>query len=279
MNSPWLVSLPGDFFATYRFSRGPVLGSGMSGEVVLATSRRNPSKKRAAKILSLLTADGGVKNKRLFDREVDILHRLSHPHVTRLTISAICPEYLVICTDYCTGGTLTSKLDTMSPEMCVKYFIQMTCAVRYLNDRKGIVHSDIKPDNIFINAHNNPVLGDFGLSFLIPPGRTSISTKHIGGTMCFFAPEILCRTSVDPYKLDMYSLGVVLWCMMFQTEPTSDKVYECLDDTQMMIAAPEPQGWCLANSIHHDPDIRRTAASILANMYDCDIYKGLIDRL
>ncbi|BFZ25764.1 hypothetical protein BsWGS_28803 [Bradybaena similaris] len=277
---PCLVSLPGDFFTTCQLSRGPVLGFGMSGHVVLATSLISPSQKRAVKILPLLTADGGIRSKRLFNREVRILKELSHPHVIKHVISAVCPEYLAICMQYCPNGTLAFKLKTMTPELCVKYFIQMTCAVRYLNNKQRIVHSDIKPDNIFINAINDPVLGDFGLAFFVPPGATRVPAKHIGGTKCFFAPEIACSTSfVDPYKLDMYSLGVVLWCMMFKTEPTSDRVYECLEDSQMFLNAPEPQGWCLANSIQHDPDRRRSAVSMLKSLHSCDIHKDLIERL
>ncbi|CAG5125972.1 unnamed protein product, partial [Candidula unifasciata] len=212
----WLVSLPEDFFTTYGFSRGPVLGSGMSGEVVLATSLVNPLNKRAVKILSLLTDDGGARNKRLFDREVGILRALSHPHVIKHNISVRCPEYLAICTHYCPNGTLSSKLKTMTPELCVKYFIQLTCAVRYLNDKQRIVHCDIKPANIFINENNDPVLGDFGLSNSIPPGDTTILSEDIGGSR--------------RYRVDVYSLGVVLWCMMFHKRPTSDTVYECLYD-------------------------------------------------
>ncbi|CAG5117504.1 unnamed protein product [Candidula unifasciata] len=276
---PYLVSLPGDFFTTYQFYRGPVLGSGMSGEVVLATSLLSPKHKRAVKILSLLTTDGGIENTRLFNREVNILQGLSHPHIVQHTISVRCPEYLAICTHYYPNGTLTSKLDTMTPELCLKYFIQMTCVVRYLNVKQRIVHSDIKPDNIFINANSDPVLGDFGLSFSIPPGHTKISTKNIGGTMCFSAPEIERCSYVDPHKLDMYSLGVVLWCMMYQSEPLSDRVYECLDDSNLLFTAPDPHGWCLISTVEDDPDIRSTAASMLINMHGCDIHRDLIDKL
>ncbi|CAG5125575.1 unnamed protein product [Candidula unifasciata] len=276
---PSLVTIAGDFFTTYRFLLGPVLGSGMSGEVVLATSLLSSKHKRAVKILSLLTADGGARNKKLFDREVGILRGLSHPHVIKHTISVRCPEYLAICTHYCPNGTLTSKLDTMTSELCNKYFIQLTCAVRYLNDKQRVVHCDIKPDNIFINENNDPVLGDFGISMSLPPGAKIVFAKDIGGTRRYRAPELKCRMFVDPCKVDVYSLGVVLWCMMFQSKPTSDTVYECLDDVDMLMAAPEPQGWCLANSVQYDPDIRRTAASILANMHEADIHRDLIDSL
>ncbi|CAG5129160.1 unnamed protein product [Candidula unifasciata] len=239
---PWLVNLPGDFFTTYQFARGPVLGSGMSGDVVLATSLLSPNHKRAVKMLSLLTADGGLANTILFDREVNILQRLSHPYIIKHTISARCPDYLAICTHYCPNGTLTFQLDIVTPELCVKYFVQLACAVRYLNDKLRIVHSDIKPDNIFINVNNDPVLGDFGLSFFIPPGDT---------------------------VLDMYSLGVSLWCMMFSAEPILGNMYELLDDPNYFEVAPDTQGWSL----------RYSAASILAELHEHDVHRDLIDSL
>ncbi|CAG5125191.1 unnamed protein product [Candidula unifasciata] len=232
----------------------------MSGDVVLATSLVSPNHKRAVKILSLLTADGGLANTILFDREVNILQGLSHPHIIKHTISARCPDYLAICTHYCPNGTLAFQLDTMNPELCVKYFVQIACAVRYLNDKLRIVHSDIKPDNIFINTNNDPVLGDFGLSFFIPPGDTVVSTKDIHSTRrhcSLYERHSFHQATL--WSLDMYSLGVTLWCMMFSAEPIL--------------------GWCLYTTMEYDPSLRYSAVSILAELHEHDVHRDIIDSL
>ncbi|CAG5124414.1 unnamed protein product [Candidula unifasciata] len=261
------VDLYEDFFTTYKFSRGPVLGCGMSGDVVLATSLTDPSVRTAVKILSLLTADGGVRNMKLFCQETAVLQRLSHPHIIKLATSAIFPGYVVICTEYCTNGTLTSRLDTLPLALCEKYFLQVACAVRYLNDRQRIVHNDIKPDNIFIDARNDVVLGDFGLSLSFPPG-IMIPTK-----------EKVYRTMVDASKLDMYSLGVLLWCMLLKREAPCDRLYRCLEDSHLMSGIPEPMCWCLVSTLQLDPDRRHSAATLLKILHGIGFYCNIIDTL
>lgn len=193
----------GDFFKCYKLTPGPILGAGMGGKVILATSSANSSVKLAVKILSLITSDEKVLNKRksLFANEIGAIQGLSHPHVVKHRLSAVSPDSLIICTDFCPNGTLYSALKDLSPSSSSKYFIQLACAVRYLNKSQRIVHGDIKPANIFIDAQNNVVLGDFGLSFFILPSDIEVPTGFIGGTRGFSAPEIRTRKSVDPYKV------------------------------------------------------------------------------
>ncbi|BFZ15700.1 hypothetical protein BsWGS_18739 [Bradybaena similaris] len=167
----------------------------------------------------------------------------------------------------------------MTLHLSMKYFLQMTSAVRYLNDIKGIVHSDIKPDNIFFNAKHYPVLGDFGLSFFIPPGNTMVSTKDMGGTPFFSAPEKVYQPFVDPYKLDVYSLGVVLWCMLFKRQPPSNNVYQCLDDIQMLSYIPQPVLQCLVSTLQIEPHKRHSAAALLNSLHSNGYYRSFIDHL
>ncbi|CAG5130054.1 unnamed protein product [Candidula unifasciata] len=255
--------LNGDFFTTLGLTRGPVLGDGMSGEVVLTTFKDHPSEKKAVKIFSLLTPDGGVRSHRLFNTEVRALQGLRHPYIIKYFGSVRCPEHLIICTGYCPNGTLTSKLDNLSFGLCNKYFFQLASAVRYLNIQQRMVHNDIKPDNIFIDANNDAVLGDFGLAFAIPPSSTVVSTAGMGGTLHFNAIEKEVWSYVDPLKLDVYSLGVVLMCMLFNRLLTTDTMYDILKDKQLLMAIPNPLGLCVLSMIQPFPCHRWTMAQIL----------------
>ena len=67
---PEVVQLDGDFFSTFQFLEGPVLGQGLSGIVVEASSITNPLAKVAVKKFSLLGSDGGLKKSRTFYKEV-----------------------------------------------------------------------------------------------------------------------------------------------------------------------------------------------------------------
>jgi len=160
--------------------------------------------------------------------EIKSLMRINHPNVMKLyayNLNCKYPEKsgktlstILLVLEYCPGGELfdilyyTNQLDEVTART---YFIQMIKAIKACHDA-GIVHRDIKPQNLLMDAHYQLKLTDFGLSFLGKEGvdveKIVMKTSFVG-TRGYQAPELLKR---EPYKkgCDIFSAGVVLFILL-----------------------------------------------------------------
>ncbi|MCL1851544.1 MAG: protein kinase [Peptococcaceae bacterium] len=109
---------------------------------------------------------------------------------------------------------LTSLVDhaeesVMTPPGVVKMGIHI-CRALELCSQKKIIHRNIKPDNIFVSAHGNYKLGDFGIARQIERTSSELSKK---GTNAYMAPEVF---KYEPYgaNVDTYSLGIVMYSLL-----------------------------------------------------------------
>ena len=105
-------------------------------------------------------------------------------------------------------------------EQARKWFRQLASALEYLH-RHSVAHRDIKIENILIDDDDNVKLCDFGFSKVIE--KNSVQQDEQSTTFCgslgYCAPEILLRTPYEPYKTDVWSLGVVLYKMVIGGMP------------------------------------------------------------
>ena len=105
-----------------------------------------------------------------------------------------------------TGKTLKEKLDERgyySPEEAIEYMLQILDATKHIHDR-GILHNDLKPDNMFLFYDGNIKLLDFGIA-------THIGEKpedKANATIYYAAPEVL-RSKEYSIRSDLYSLGII----------------------------------------------------------------------
>jgi serine/threonine protein kinase len=153
------------------------------------------------------------ENSSYLANEVSILKTLDHPNIIRLfqVIETVDHVYLVM--EYVSGGQLRQHIrDTLRlcEEKARGIFKQILCAVKYCHDR-GIVHRDLKADNILLDTEGNVKVIDFGLGT-----RYSIGEELTDwcGAFTHRAPEVFLRLPYDGRKVDVWSLGIVLYCMV-----------------------------------------------------------------
>jgi serine/threonine protein kinase len=79
----------------------------------------------------------------------------------------------------------------------------------------GVIHRDLKPDNVLVRTGGSPLIIDFGCCLLLDDGGVATLTDEGVGARNFMAPE--CEAGVEgdsSPRSDLYSLGKILWCMM-----------------------------------------------------------------
>ena len=151
---------------------------------------------------------------RKIKNEVKIMQKLRyHKGIIKLLEAFENEKYYFIIMENIIGGNLFNAINKMGklPESLARnIFKQLIETVQYIHS-KGIVHRDIKPDNILLNLNNQIKLCDFGVSKEIKKG---ILISDSCGTPAFIAPEILLDAPYDPYMTDIWSCGVVLYVMV-----------------------------------------------------------------
>ena len=136
--------------------------------------------------------------------------------------SFICPDIsFVISMPYCPGGTLRSRLHTLTPELTERFFLQMASAVEYLHFR-GVAHRDIKPDNLLLDSEDRILLSDFGLASQVTYGTKMVQGPCRRGTVGYKAPEMDTDGTVDLFKvrkgLHLYLHVRLLRCSLRKTK-------------------------------------------------------------
>jgi len=148
-------------------------------------------------------------------REISALAPLTHPNVIRYQHGFNANGLLYLVMEYCSGGSLYEKLQKekrLNEEKLVEIFLLLTKAFSYLH-RKGIIHHDIKPSNILIDADDNYKISDFGC----------INTSM--GTPPYIAPELCSDPSlVNDSRTDIFSLGVTLMECALGFNPFQNKM-------------------------------------------------------
>jgi eukaryotic-like serine/threonine-protein kinase len=167
-----------------------------------------------------------------FLQEAKAASALNHPNVC--TIYGIHDEdgQKFIEMEFVEGVTLRQRLPIQSLAESITYGVQIADAL-FEAHQKGIVHRDIKADNIMINAKNQIKVMDFGLAKLKGTLRLTKASSTVG-TLAYMAPEQIQGGDVDA-RSDIFSYGVVLYEMLtgklpFHTEHEAALMYSIIND-------------------------------------------------
>lgn len=228
MSSP-SGTLTGREVAGYRLLY--VLGTGGASEVYLAQSVADPAALVAMKVLMpswQLSTEGSKNFHARFLREAQTSQRLQHPHI--LPVLALGEDdgvtYMVL--PFMPGGTLATLLANAPQGLplveVARCLDQLVGALDFAH-AQGIIHRDIKPNNILVDAQGQLFLADFGIARLFdptegeaplagsqPPTTLTVSGQMLG-TPAYMAPEQMMSARVGP-AADIYALGIVLYQMV-----------------------------------------------------------------
>lgn len=158
-----------------------------------------------------------IVHKKYLEKEIEIMEESNHPNILRL-LEAVEEEgiqYMIL--EYCDGGTLSEYISKGGHEMDYIFCIEIILGIEYLYS-KGIMHRDIKPQNILI-CEGHIRITDFGFS-------REVEEDDVLSTFCgsplYMSPEIFTEGSYNE-KSDIWSLGVILYEVITKKHPYHSK--------------------------------------------------------
>jgi serine/threonine-protein kinase len=260
-----------------RFDIRSALGKGGMGEVYLAQDTKLARPVALKRMAPQLRTDEA--NRRRFLHEARFASRLSNPHIAGIydVIEEATETFLVM--EYVDGETLRQRLRRpMSAEEFLPLALQSTEALAAAHEL-GILHLDLKPENIMLTRTGEVKILDFGLARHVPrldSATTDHVTERIGRTPAYVSPEVLLDKEPDP-RSDIFSLGVVFYEMLAGKNPfLAESIFQTsrriLEETPPPLRSVNPEvphdlESIIAKMLAKDPVKRyRWAAEVLADL-------------
>jgi len=146
-----------------------------------------------------------------FRREASTAAKLRHPNIVKIYAVGRDGDAVYFAMDFLPSG-LADKLEStpfLPEEFVIRVGIDVARALGFAH-REGVVHRDIKVDNILFDTHGNAVVADFGIARAVSGYTNQTGTNMVVGTPQYFAPEQARAKPLDG-RADIYSLGVSLF--------------------------------------------------------------------
>lgn len=208
---------------------GSTLGQGEFGKVKLGWRKDGKMPEQVAiKLIRKDTVPPKSSREIKVFREINALKLLTHPNIVRLEEVIQNDKYIGIVLEYASGGELFDHILThkhLKDNAACRLFAQLISGVHYLHS-KGIVHRDLKLENLLLDKHKNVIITDFGFANSFKASSDGsihdlMSTSC--GSPCYAAPELVVSDSkYVGRKVDVWSCGVILYAMLAGYLPFDD---------------------------------------------------------
>lgn len=202
--------LPGALFAD-RYTITRVVGRGGMGTVYKAHDREL-AEDIAIKLLRPEVLQGDPTMAERFKTEIRLARRISHTNVVRTHDFGERDGAYYVTMEYVEGITLRDLIDLrkrLSPAATLGIARQLAVSLAVAHEQ-GVVHRDIKPQNLLLDAAGALKVMDFGIAKLADRASTITQAGMVVGTPAYMAPEQLMAEDVDA-RSDLYAAGVVLY--------------------------------------------------------------------
>lgn len=167
----------------------------------------------------------------LFRTEIKALDKLDHPHIVRVVAASVThnPPYLVM--EYLSGGTLRDLMKSGKGLALadIRNYAHQILEALSLAHKQGIVHGDLKPENLLLDQDKKLYVADFGLSRYSQEARHSIqisgslqNSEAISGTLDYMPREVKDGQKPDA-RADIYAFGVLLFELITGRRPDVDE--------------------------------------------------------
>ncbi|MHC3458202.1 serine/threonine-protein kinase [Streptomyces flavovirens] len=191
---------------------------------------------RAVAVKLLLGDHADASSTARFRLEAQTAARLSHPHLVAVFDFGSWEDRFYLVMELVEGrslGDLLESQEVVGPEQ-VAHIAGQAAAGLAAAHRQGIVHRDIKPGNLMLDAEGSVKIGDFGIAQFVDDPSTALTTAgHIVGTSLYLAPERALGRTADSAS-DMYSLGCVIYQLLvgqppFRSDTATATLYQHVD--------------------------------------------------
>ncbi len=196
------------------------IGCGGMGVIYRARQRHTRRVVAVKRVLSYRADSPGALQR--FRREAQAVASLDHPNILPIYEVSESEDGLPFFSmKFAEKGSLHENAASLrgQPRNCVELMAKVARAVEYAHSR-GVLHRDIKPGNILLDDHDEPLVSDFGLAKLLDGNNDLTRSLTTFGTAGFIAPEQAGHAAVDFTPVaDIYSLGAVLFNVLAGRPP------------------------------------------------------------
>jgi serine/threonine-protein kinase len=202
-----------------RYQLDRELGRGGMATVFLAQDLRH---KRFVALKVLHPGLAETLGPERFEREIETVARLQHPHILTVHDSGETAGQLWFTMPFVEGESLRDRLsrETQLPvEVALRIAIDAARALEYAHEH-GVVHRDIKPENLLLTKDGSTLVADFGLARALSAGDERLTATGLNvGTPTYMSPEQAADDRTLDARTDVYSLGTVLYEMLAGEPP------------------------------------------------------------